>query len=238
MQYKRCAADRKKREEEFMARKAYHKSLKEVQDDVLEMSQMVGRAITGALEALKSRDIKASKRIVREDAAINKKRFKIEKKCMLLLATQQPMAVDLRILASVINIITDLERIGDHAEGIAKISVTIGEKELVKPLIDMPRMVEQTVSMLTRCMEAFMQRDIETAKVICDEDDIVDDLYDHIYNELVLLMISNPQIIKEATYLIWAAHNIERMADRVTNIAERIVYMVTGSMQEMNASKY
>jgi phosphate transport system protein len=221
-----------------MSRKAYHQSLQEVQEDVLEMSVLVGTAITGALKALKERDIVASERIVRDDAVINKKRFDIEKKCMLLLATQQPMAVDLRVLASVINIITDLERIGDHAEGIAKISVTIGEKELVKPLIDMPRMIEQTISMLTRCMDAFMVRDIEVAKIICDEDDIVDDLYDHIYNELVLLMIANPQIIKEATYLIWAAHNIERMADRVTNIAERIVYMVTGSMEEMNSSKY
>ncbi|MBE9528294.1 MAG: phosphate signaling complex protein PhoU [Proteobacteria bacterium] len=221
-----------------MSRKAYHQSLQEVQEDVLEMSVLVGTAILGSVEALKARDITASERIVRDDAVINKKRFEIEKKCMLLLATQQPMAVDLRVLASVINIITDLERIGDHAEGIAKISVTIGDKELVKPLIDMPRMVVQAESMLTRCMAAFMARDTEVAKVICDEDDIVDDLYDHIYNELVLLMIANPQIIKEATYLIWAAHNIERMADRVTNIAERIVYMVTGSMEEMNSSKY
>ncbi len=221
-----------------MTRKAYHQSLQEVQEDVLEMSELVRTAITGSLQALKARDIPASERIVRDDAVINEKRFEIEKKCMLLLATQQPMAVDLRVLASVINIITDLERIGDHAEGIAKISVTIGDKELVKPLVDMPRMVEQAESMLARCMEAFMARDIEVAKVICDEDDIVDDLYDHIYNELVLLMIANPQIIKEATYLIWAAHNIERMADRVTNIAERIVYMVTGSMEEMNSSKY
>ncbi len=221
-----------------MTRKEYHQSLQEVQDDVLKMSQMVGKAITGSLKALKDRDITASKRIVREDAAINKMRFVIEKKCMLLLATQQPMAGDLRVLASVINIITDLERIGDHAEGIAKISVTIGKKELVKPLIDMPRMVEQAASMLSRCMQAFMDRDIKVARLICEEDDIVDYLYDHIYNELVLLMISNPQIIKDATYLIWAAHNIERMADRVTNIAERIVYMVTGRMEEMNSSKY
>ena len=221
-----------------MTRKAYHDSLQEVQDDVLKMSKMVSNAITSSLKALKERDIAASKKIAKEDAAINKMRFKIEKKCMLLLATQQPMAVDLRVLASVINIITDLERMGDHAEGIAKISVTIGKKELVKPLIDLPRMVEQADSMLTRCMGAFMDRDTKVAKQICNEDDIVDDLYDQIYNELVLLMISNPQIIKDATYLIWAAHNVERMADRVTNIAERIVYMVTGSMEEMNSSKY
>ncbi len=221
-----------------MTREAYHKALKEVQDDVEQMAAMAGAAIKDSMIALKNRDIETSKKIVKNDALINKKRFDIEEKCILLIATQQPMAVDLRILAAVINIITDLERIGDHAEGIAKISISIGDEPLVKPLIDMPVMADKALSMLRRCMKAFLERDIETARKICNEDDEVDALYDEIYRELILLMVENPRLIKDATYLIWAAHNIERIADRVTNIAERVVYMVTGKMEEMNVSKY
>jgi phosphate transport system protein len=148
------------------------------------------------------------------------------------------MAVDLRVLAAVINIITDLERIGDHAEGIAKINISIGEEPLVKPLRDLPRMSEIGLSMLDRCMKAFVNRDIEAAKKVCNDDDEVDALYDQTYRELLLIMIENPRTIHGATYLIWAAHNLERIADRVTNIAERVVFMVTGKMEEMNISKY
>ncbi len=221
-----------------MTREAYHKALNEVQNDLERMAEMVGAAIKDSMAALKSRDIEASKKIVRNDININKKRFEIEEKCIRLIATQQPMAVDLRILAAVINIITDLERIGDHAEGIAKISIAIGDEPLAKPLVDMPVMAGKALSMLQRCMKAFLDRDVETAKKICNEDDDVDALYDRIYRDLILLMVENPKLIKDATYLIWAAHNIERMADRVTNIAERVVYMVTGKMEEMNVSKY
>lgn len=202
------------------------------------MAEMVGTAVKGSMDALKNRDIELSKKIVKNDIEINRKRFDIEEKCIRLIATQQPMAVDLRVLAAIINVITDLERIGDHAEGIAKISISIGSEPLVKPLIDMPMMAEKALSMLQRCMQAFMDRDIETARKICNEDDDVDALYDQIYRELILLMIENPKIIKDATYLIWSAHNLERIADRVTNIAERVVYMVTGKMEEMNVSKY
>ncbi len=221
-----------------MTREAYHKALKEVQDEVQQMAVMVGAAIKDSMEALKSRDMEKSKKIVKNDIQINQKRFDIEERCIRLIATQQPMAVDLRTLAAIINIITDLERIGDHAEGIAKISLAIGDAPLVKPLIDMPKMADKGLSMLQRCMKAFVDRDIETAKKICNEDDEVDALYDAIYNELVMMMVNDPKIIKDATYLIWGAHNLERIADRVTNIAERVVYMVTGKMEEMNVSKY
>jgi len=221
-----------------MAREAYHKALKDVQDEVIKMADRVGKALKDSIEALKQRDLETSKRIIREDIVINKMRFDIEDKCLLLIATQQPMAVDLRVLAAVINIITDLERIGDHAEGIAKINIAIGEDSLVKPLVDIPRMGEKGLSMLERCMKAFVDRDIESARRICDEDDEVDALYDQIYGELLLIMIENPKTIQGATYLIWTAHNLERTADRVTNIAERIVFMVTGKMEEMNVSKY
>jgi phosphate transport system protein len=221
-----------------MTREVYHKKLKELEDELLQMAGTVAKAIDGSVEALKKRDIKASKEIIKRDLLINKKRFEIEERCLLLIATQQPMAVDLRTIAAILNIITDLERIADHAEGIAKISVMIGKEPLVKPLIDVPRMAEKGLSMLDRCLKAFVNRDVETAKAICDEDDEVDGLYDQIYRELLLLMIENPKIIEGATYLIWVAHNLERIADRVTNIAERVVFMVTGKMEEINVSKY
>lgn len=209
-----------------------------VQEELRQMAEMAGDAIRFSMEALKTRDIEASKKVVHNDIFINRKRFEIEEKCIRLIATQQPMAVDLRTLAAIINIITDIERIGDHAEGLAKISLSIGDAPLVKPLIDLPKMADKALSMLKRCMEAFIKRDVETARRICDEDDEVDALYDQIYRELIFLMIEDPKLVKDATYLIWAAHNLERIADRVTNIAERVVYMVTGKMEEMNVSKY
>src|SRR4030067_2202409 len=221
-----------------MTRESYHRALKNVQDDVMKMAGMVSKALKDSMEALKYRDFETSKRIIDDDNLINRKRFDIEEKCLLLIATQQPMAVDLRVLAAVINIITDLERIGDHAEGIAKINISIGDEPLVKPLRDIPQMSELGLSMLDRCMKAFINRDLEAARQVCNDDDEVDALYDQTYRELLLVMIENPRTIQGATYLIWAAHNLERIADRVTNIAERVVFMVTGKMEEMNISKY
>lgn len=221
-----------------MTRKAYHDELKRLEKKMLNMGDMVMTAIGNSIEALKNRDIKASKAIILNDHLINKKRFDIEKECLLVIATQQPVARDLRTLAAILSIITDLERIGDHAEGIATICVLNGKKQLVKPLIDVPRMAEKGTTMLRKCLTAFLERDVESAKAICDDDDEVDALYEQIYKELLVLMIANPKIIEGATYLMWVSHNLERIADRVTNIAERVVFMVTGKMEEMNVSKY
>ena len=221
-----------------MTREAYHKSLKELQDELLEMGDMVAAAIKNSVESLKKRDIEASKEIIKNDLLINKKRFEIEEKCLLLIATQQPMAIDLRTIAAILSVITDLERMADHAEGIARINVMIGKESLVKQLVDLPRMADKGLMMLERCLKAFIERNADTARTICDEDNEVDTLYDQVYKELLLLMIENPKIIEGATYLIWVAHNLERIADRVTNIAERVVFMVTGKMEEINVSKY
>jgi len=221
-----------------MTREAYHKALKELENELLTLGEMVAKAVKDSIEALKKRDFEMSKEIVKNDLLINKKRFEIEEKCLQLIATQQPMAIDLRTIAAILSIITDLERIGDHAEGNAKINLLIGSEPLVKPLIDVPRMNEKGLSMLERALKAFISRDAKTARAICDEDDEVDALYDQIYRELLLLMIENPKKIEGATYLIWLAHNLERIADRVTNIAERVVFMVTGKMEEVNVSKY
>ena len=221
-----------------MTREVYHKALKDLQDEVLKMGEMVADAIRKTVEALRKKDINTSKEIIKNDLLINKKRFDIEEQCISLIATQQPVAVDLRVLASILSIITDLERMGDHAEGIAKITLLIGDEPLVKPLIDIPRMADIGLSMLDKCLKAFVDRDAEAARLICNEDDQVDALHDQIYRELLLLMIQNPKISHQATYLTWVSHNLERIADRVTNIAERVVFMVTGKMEEMNVSKY
>lgn len=221
-----------------MTRDAYHNALKLLQDEVLKMGEMVAKAIKDSVETLRNRDLKASEQIIKNDQCINKIRFDIEERCIFLIATQQPMASDLRALTAILSIITDLERMGDHAEGIAKINLLIGEEPLIKPLIDIPRMSAIALSMLERCLKAFIDRDVEMARRICNEDDEVDALHDQIYHELLLMMMENPKIIRMATYLIWVSHNLERIADRVTNIAERIVFMVTGKIEEINVSKY
>ncbi len=221
-----------------MTREAFRKALEGLKEELLEMGNMVSGAVKDSVEQLKKRDLQGSRRLIKGDLIINKKRFEIEDRCLYLIATQQPMAGDLRIIAAILNIITDLERIGDHAEGIAKINIMIGKDPLVKPLIDIPRMSDKAVSMLERSLKAFIEGDVETAHTLCSEDDEVDALYEQVYRELIMLMIENPKIIKGATYLLWVAHNLERIADRVTNIAERIIFMVTGRMDEINVSKY
>jgi len=221
-----------------MTREAYHKALKELENELLTMGNMVAKAMKDSIEALKTRDMEVSKKIIKDDIIINKKRFEIEERCLQMIATQQPMAVDLRTIAAILSIVADLERMGDHAEGNAKINIMIGSEPLVKPLIDVPRMAQKGLGMLDRALKAFIDRDAKAARTICDEDDEVDALYDQIYRELLLIMIENPKKIEGATYLIWLAHNLERIADRVTNIAERVVFMVTGKMEEVNVSKY
>jgi phosphate transport system protein len=221
-----------------MLREVYINHIKDLEKEMKEMTSMVVTAIERSIEAMKSRNIPDAKRIIENDELINQKRQYIEDKCINLIATQQPVAGDLREIIAVLNIITDLERMGDYAEGIAKIVVLLGDDPLVKPLNNIPRMAELSVGMLKRSIESFLKRDAKAAAAISDEDDAVDVLYDKTYQDLINCMIKDPQTITKATYLIWAAHNVERIADRVTNICERIVYLVTGSMQTINVSKY
>jgi phosphate transport system protein len=219
-------------------RTAFHKKLREIQDDILALGSMVSKATLRSIEALKNRDLELARQVVADDKKVNKKRFEIEEKCVELIATQQPMASDLRIIVAVLNIITELERVGDHAEGIAKIAIMIGDEPPLKPLIDIPRMAEQTADMLRRSLDAFINHDAEAARKISAEDDTVDQLYDQVFRELLTFMAEDPKTITRATRLIWVAHNLERSADRVTNICERVVFVVTGKMEEIGASKY
>jgi phosphate transport system protein len=219
-------------------RTTFRKKLKEIQDEVLVMGSMVGKAITSSVKALKERDLDLAQQVISDDVKVNQKRFEIEERCIQLVATQQPMATDLRVIISVLNIVSEMERIGDHAEGIAKIVVMIGDEPPLKPLIDIPRMTEKMADMLNRSLDAFVSHDADTARRIVVEDDEVDDLYNQVFRELLTFMAEDPRSITRATRLIWVAHNLERSADRVTNICERVVFMVTGKMEEIGASKY
>src|SRR5689334_11880791 len=219
-----------------MIRKTFESEIQQVKDEVLLLGSMVENAILGSVEALKKRDIKASEKIIAEDKEVNKKRFAIENQLMILIATQQPMAHDLRLLASTMEIISELERMGDYAKGIANINIRMGEQPLLKPLIDIPRMAQKGVDMLHRALTAFVNEDVEAAKAIPIEDDEVDALYNQIYRELMMFIIQDPKSIERANWLLWVGHNLERVADRVTNICERTVFIVTGEMNEIKNS--
>jgi phosphate transport system protein len=221
-----------------MPRTLFQRHLRELQDHVLTMGSMVETALYRSMDALKNRNLTLAQQVIADDKIIDAKRYAIEEECIELIITQQPMASDMRIIIAVLNIIVDLERIGDHAEGNAKISVMIGDEPPLKPLIDLPRMAEMTGSMLRRSLEAFINHDAEAAKKICGEDDAIDNLYDQVFRELLTFMAEDPKTITRATRLIWVAHNLERSADRVTNIAERVIYVVTGNRECMNTSNY
>ncbi|AKG52801.1 phosphate transport system regulatory protein PhoU [Dehalogenimonas sp. WBC-2] len=211
----------------------YERHLKQLQDKVLSLGSMVENAILLSMEAMKNRDILLADKVIKDDALINKKRFEIEEDCINLIATQAPMARDLRIIVAVLNIIVDLERIGDHASGNAKIAIMLGDEPPLKPLIDLPRMADKTADMLRRALDAFVKRDAGAARKVTDDDDEVDGLYDQIFRELLYFMVEDPKTVNRATRLIWAAHNLERSADRATNICERVVFVVTGKQEEI-----
>jgi len=219
-----------------MLRKTFETEIKQVKDEVLLLGSMVEQAIIGSVESLKKRDLKASGQILENDKAINKKRFEIENQLMILIATQQPMAHDLRLLASTMEIISELERMGDYAKGIANINLRMGDQPLLKPLIDIPRMAQLGADMLHRSLTAFINEDLDTARAIPSEDDEVDGLYNQVYHELMMYVIQDPKTIERANWLLWVAHNLERVADRVTNICERTVFIATGEMTEIPSS--
>ena len=211
--------------------------LKELEQDLVDLGRMVEKAIARSLKALADRDLEESRQVVAEDDYIDAKRFEIEDQCIDIIATHQPVARDLRLLTAILHIDSELERMGDYAEGIARISLMMGEEPPLKPLIDIPRMGDMAGSMVRRSLEALVNRDTVGAMQVCSDDDAVDALYDQVYHELILYMLRDPQSIQRATYLLWVSHDLERVADRATNIAERVVYLVTGKMTEANVFK-
>jgi phosphate transport system protein len=218
-----------------MPRESFDKELQHLEDGILTLGSMVETSIMEAVDALKQRDMEVSRNLIALDRKINEKRFAIEAEALVVIAMQQPVAIDLRLLAAVLDIADELERIGDYAKGIAKINLRIGEGPLLKPLIDIPLMAEKACSMLRRSLEAFIERDVELARTLPNEDDEVDHLYNQVYRELMTYVLADPAAIEQANFLLWAAHNLERAADRVTNICERVLFTVTGELMEMDS---
>ena len=208
--------------------------LDEVRDSVLNLGSRVDKAVDLAVHALTSRDFNTARRIIRNDQQINQQRFDVEQSAILLMATQQPMASDLRFLAGVLHIATDLERMGDHARSIARLAIKLGDEAPLKPLIDIPRMGALCHDRLRGVMDAFVDRDPELAHRVAERDAETDRLQDAVYEELLGVMTRDPSTVTRATYLLWVAHNLERVGDHITNICERVIYILTGHMEELN----
>lgn len=219
-----------------MPRQTLDREIHHLQDEVLLLGSMVEQAMLNAIDTLKRRDKEEARRVYNNDDLINEKRFAIENRVLILFATQQPIAHDLRLLAAILEVITELERMGDYAKGIAKISLLISDDDTPIPAREIGRMGDLTVSMLHRALSAFINEDVNLAYRIPKEDDLVDDLYNQIYHKNVAAMIANPDIIDHSNYIMWVVHNIERMADRVTNICERTIFIATGELLEIDAS--
>jgi phosphate transport system protein len=221
-----------------MTRERFEQQLHTLLNQVLVLGSMVEQSVQDSVEALKRRDQGAAQRIYEADIKINQKRYDIESSCITLIATQQPMARDVRFLAAILEIITELERIGDYAKGISKITLLISEETIDPVLVlELEQMATMGLDMLRRALDAFVAGDAATAREIPSEDSKVDDLYNHIYRKLMDEMTHDTSTIDRANHIMWAAHNLERMADRVTNICERIVYVATGEMKELDTEE-
>ena len=217
-----------------MVRQVFQEQIRELLEDLLEMGRMVADSIDRSIEALARQDEDLANQVIEFDDEINALQHDIDEKCLVLIATQQPMAGDLRAILAVSNIAAELERIGDYTEGVARLAIKLSGKPFIKPLIDIPRMAEEGRRMLLTALEAFARQDVETARQIGKADDMVDALYDQIFRELLVIMMEEPKTITQATYLLWVAHNLERIADRTTNVAERVIFMDSGTIVDLN----
>jgi phosphate transport system protein len=217
-------------------RETLDNNIQELNDSILELASIVEQAILGAVSALEDRDISSAKQLYDQDKIINEKRFEIERQALIVVATQQPMATDLRRLSSIIDIAGELERIGDYAKGIARIAMRLGDQAPLRTLVHIPKMADLTSDMLHRAIGAFVDMDEESGLSIPKEDDQIDVLYNLVYQELLDLMINDRENIDRATFHLWVAHNLERAADRVTNICERTVFTTSGKLIEFDRS--
>lgn len=220
-----------------MVRQTFSQELQRLQDEVLALGSMVEEALVHSVDTLKRKDFEGSRQLIAADREINKRRYAIEADVLALIAMQQPMARDMRLLAATLEIAGELERIGDYAKGIAQINLMIGQEPFIKPLIDLPAMAAKARDMLHQALQAFVQHDVELARRIPRADDEVDALYDQVYRELITYILQTPRMSEQANRLMWAAHNLERAADRVTNLCERVVYTVTGELVELSADE-
>ncbi len=217
-----------------MVRRVFEEQIHELLEDLLAMGQMVAGSIERSIQALAQQNVDMAQQVIDFDDEINATQHDIDEKCLVLIATQQPMASDLRMILAVSNIASELERIGDYTEGIGKLAINLAAKPLLKPLIDIPRMADEGRRMLMTALEAFARQDVAAAQQVGAADDLVDALYNQVYRELLVFMMEDPHTITEATYLLWVAHNLERIADRTTNIAERVIFIDSGKIVDLN----
>ena len=219
-----------------MSRFTLDQEIKLVQDEMLLLGSLAGQAILNSVDALRRRDVAAAKAITAEDKKINDKHFAIENHILIIFATQSPLARDLRLLAAMLEVITELERIGDYAKGIAKVAARLADDETPIPIREISTMADKATSMLHRALGAFVSEDLAAAYAIPKEDDEVDELYITIYRKIVQNMIKHPDKIDHTNQILWVIHNLERTADRVTNICERIIFIVSGELIELDSS--
>jgi phosphate transport system protein len=215
-----------------MPRETLDRHIHQLQDEILLLGSMVEQATLDAMDALKRRDPQTARRVMTGDSRINDKRYAIENAIIICLATQQPMAHDLRTLAAFLEVSTELERIGDYAKGIANVVIRLGETDIPIPMREFEQMAELSLNMLHRALGAFINEDATIASQIPLEDNRVDELYIRVYRILISNMIADPETIDHANLLLWVDHNLERLADRVTNICERTVFVATGELLE------
>lgn len=212
------------------------KELGKIQDKVLQLGSLLEEAIRNSVAALKERDVELARQVIANDIRLNEVRYAIEEQCLTVIATQQPVASDLRMIIASMHVAIEMERMGDHAEGIAQLVMRMAGEPLLKPLIDIPRMADVACDMLRRSLNAFLSRDTAAAREAAKLDDEIDQLYDQVMRELLTYMMQDPTTINRGTYLLWVAHNLERIGDRVTNISERVVFLNTGKLRELSGS--
>jgi phosphate transport system protein len=220
-----------------MSRENLMLHIHQIQDEMLVMGSLVEQATMQSIESLKKRDRKMAVEVYNADRKINEKRYAIENSVLILIATQQPLAHDLRLLAALLEVSAEIERMGDYAKGIAKVVVNLGDIDIPVPIKEIEQMANMALNMLHRALGAFIIEDAVTAKSIPPEDDKVDEIYNKVQRQIVNLMIEKPQIIDHANLLMWVAHNLERMADRVSNICERTIFVTTGELLEIESKK-
>jgi phosphate transport system protein len=215
-------------------RGTYTKALKELQQEILRMGALVEEAVGNAVESLKDQNPELAQQVIKNDDLIDGLELDIEDKCLKLIATQQPMAKDLRRIGTGFKIITDLERMADYAVDIAKITLRIADQPLIKPLIDIPRMAKLTMEMLKDSLDSYVREDVELAGTLRERDDEIDHLYAQIFRELLTYMLADPKTINQATYLLFVGRYLERIADHTTNVGESVIFLVTGERQVLN----
>jgi phosphate transport system protein len=215
-------------------RQVFERSLEGIRDDLWRLSSMVDQAITDSIKSLVNRNADLARQVSVNDSVLNDLRYTVEEQCYRVIATQQPNATDLRVLVGAVSVATNLERIADHAAGIARLTLRMVDQPLVKALVDIPQMAEIDREMVKGAVDAFLRHDAVLAEQIVKRDDEVDRLHDQIYQELIGFMTKDPSTVERATFLLWVSHNLERIGDRATNICERAVYVATGELKEYN----